>query len=442
MWGIAVVQVERRSRPAGSHISRSDQYTGKLILECSSRRILLKTRSSGLLFFVPFAPPSFRYSVVPFPSQRLGRVTLDMNQTVHGLSMGAVLITSWFAIALSGVMLLQAYIYYRGRPQNDHRIFGAMVLVLLILDMAHVVCIMITLYHYLIRNFGNNNALAYLVPSLALTVGLTVRSNFVFAERLRFTRLKPGYNHILCSKFLYMARLEARNNVIAPIIFVLQVARLISGWVTTVKAIEFGTFIAWTHQVRWIFTAGVAIAVVCDILITGSLCYWLHGSRTGLHGMDEIIDKIILYSVENGALTCFSSIASLICAIIMPGNLVFIGIHFVISKLYINSVLASLNTRNSFRAQKERHGRKIFTGLFQDVQVSRENGSGSVRESSYALQPPKSPSRAHSSHLSASSPSIGKDEAISQTAFDFIITNMRREDGMTMEEAFDTKNKV
>lgn len=33
-----------------------------------------------------------------------------------------------------------------------------------LLDSAHIVCIMITIYHYLIENFGNNDALGELVP--------------------------------------------------------------------------------------------------------------------------------------------------------------------------------------------------------------------------------------------------------------------------------------
>lgn len=32
-----------------------------------------------------------------------------------------------------------------------------------------------------------------------------------------------------------------------------------------------------TTRPQWIFTAGVSLSVTCDILITGSLCYWLHG---------------------------------------------------------------------------------------------------------------------------------------------------------------------
>ena len=37
-----------------------------------------------------------------------------------------------------------------------------------ILDLAHVICIMITVHNYLINNFGNNDALQYLYPYVLL----------------------------------------------------------------------------------------------------------------------------------------------------------------------------------------------------------------------------------------------------------------------------------
>ncbi|PAV20314.1 hypothetical protein PNOK_0294100 [Pyrrhoderma noxium] len=292
-----------------------------------------------------------------------------MEKTVKGLSVGSVLITSWFATALSGIVLLQAYFYYRSKPKNDLKIFTILIVVLLLLDSAHIVCIMITIYHYLIENFGNNDALGELVPSLALTVGLTGTITF-FAQ----------------SFFTWRVWKLSRKNIIAPITFLLQIARLTLGWVTTARAIHYGTFDDWATKVRWLFTTGVSVAVACDILITGGLCYWLHGSRTGLSSMDEAIDKLILYSVENGLLTCVFSIASLVCAIIMPGNLVFIGIHFVISKLYISSVLTALNTRNSFRARKDRVSMKPTLNMFS----FGEGTSGSARDqNSFALHPPR-----------------------------------------------------
>ncbi|KAH8119607.1 hypothetical protein DFH11DRAFT_455490 [Phellopilus nigrolimitatus] len=297
-----------------------------------------------------------------------------MNQSIAGLSIGSILVASWFAIALTGVLLFQAYMYYRGKPHNEHKIFGSLVIVLLLLDMAHAVCIMATLYHYLIKNFGNDDALKVLVPPLALTVGLTATITF-----------------LVQSFFSWRVWKLSKKNMIAPFILLLQTARLACGWTTTVKAIQLGTFVGFATHVRWIFTAGVALSVACDFLITGSLCFWLHSSRSGLHAMDAVIDKIILYSIENGLVTSMFSVASLLCAVIMPGNLVFIAIHFIISKLYINSLLASLNSRNAFRIQKERQSLKPFSGGLFLPASSRERGTDSSGDNSYVLQSPRTP---------------------------------------------------
>ncbi|PCH34370.1 hypothetical protein WOLCODRAFT_148429 [Wolfiporia cocos MD-104 SS10] len=43
------------------------------------------------------------------------------------------------------------------------------------------------------------------------------------------------------------------------------------------------------------------------------------------------------------------AIACLICWLVFPGNLVFLALHFTISKVYANSLLATLNARNSLR---------------------------------------------------------------------------------------------
>lgn len=44
-----------------------------------------------------------------------------MNVATLGVSVGALLIASWFATALSGILLVQAYFYFRRRPTNDQK---------------------------------------------------------------------------------------------------------------------------------------------------------------------------------------------------------------------------------------------------------------------------------------------------------------------------------
>ncbi|KAK7468296.1 hypothetical protein VKT23_002810 [Stygiomarasmius scandens] len=68
--------------------------------------------------------------------------------------------------------------------------------------------------------------------------------------------------------------------------------------------------------------------------------------------LNAVIDSLILYSFENGAITTVATIVSMICWLGMD-NLVFLGLHFAISKLYANSVLAVFNYRVRLRRVHE-----------------------------------------------------------------------------------------
>ena len=55
------------------------------------------------------------------------------------------------------------------------------------------------------------------------------------------------------------------------------------------------------HQ--WVFTIGLALSSAVDILIAVFLCYSLQNSRSASSSMDHVINLLILYTFENGALT-------------------------------------------------------------------------------------------------------------------------------------------
>ncbi|KAF8624450.1 hypothetical protein AX15_005868 [Amanita polypyramis BW_CC] len=55
------------------------------------------------------------------------------------------------------------------------------------------------------------------------------------------------------------------------------------------------------------------------------------------------------YFVISGALTSMCSLAALITFGVMPNNLVYAGIFFLLTKLYVNSYLAMLNARKAMR---------------------------------------------------------------------------------------------
>jgi len=65
--------------------------------------------------------------------------------------------------------------------------------------------------------------------------------------------------------------------------------------------------------------------------------------------MDQIVNTLSLYAIENGLLTSVAIVISLGCWLGMRHNLVFMAIHFVVGKLYANSLLAALNSRRRVR---------------------------------------------------------------------------------------------
>lgn len=87
-----------------------------------------------------------------------------------------------------------------------------------------------------------------------------------------------------------------------------------------------------TSSVQWLFTLGLALSAIIDVLITLTLCFYL---RDGLNGfsryafslwtyqlkkvlckrllsMDGVIHRLLLYTINNGLLTSMASVLAMI----------------------------------------------------------------------------------------------------------------------------------
>jgi len=88
------------------------------------------------------------------------------------------------------------------------------------------------------------------------------------------------------------------------------------------------------------------MSVLTDVVITVGLGYYLRALNRGLSQTKKMLSTIVSFADHNGVLTCVVTLASLICWVIMPSNLVYLGLHFTIGKCYSNSLLATLNMRD------------------------------------------------------------------------------------------------
>ncbi|KAI0768815.1 hypothetical protein BD413DRAFT_614302 [Trametes elegans] len=251
-------------------------------------------------------------------------------------SLGALILGGMVCTGLSGIVAMQTVLYFRlfSRDQFSTKLKVAVVF---LLDLLHSIMIAAANYMYCVDNFGQRDITDHVFwavgISIALTAVLTVIVHLFFA--LRLFKLSKG------------------NYWVTVPIAVLAVARVVAALVTTVELIRLGSFYEFGQRFRWVFTLGLVLSSVVDFLITGGLCYYLRRNRTGTGRFDHILDSVTLYTVENGLLTSVTTLVSLIFWLVKPHVLIYLGLHFAISKLYANSFLASMNARRILRAQSE-----------------------------------------------------------------------------------------
>ncbi|KAG1895024.1 uncharacterized protein F5891DRAFT_932159, partial [Suillus fuscotomentosus] len=86
----------------------------------------------------------------------------------------------------------------------------------------------------------------------------------------------------------------------------------------------------------WIFTMGLSLSTLVDIMITTFMCYFFRRTlQTDIyssHSTIRIIDALTFWTIQNGSMTSTATIATLICWKVMPQNLIFLGIHFIVAK--------------------------------------------------------------------------------------------------------------
>ncbi|KAH9948160.1 hypothetical protein B0H21DRAFT_821173 [Amylocystis lapponica] len=249
-------------------------------------------------------------------------------------SLGSILIGSMVAIFLSGTVTMQLFFYFTVYTRDPMKI-RFIVLGVWFLDFLHTVFICVANYEYFIANWGNNAIHDYIPWALAVSIALTATVTFI----------------VQCF-FAYRVYTVSRQNLYITVpIATLATARIAFGVLTTIELIRLHSFSHYHERFGWTFITGLAMSSALDVLVTSSLCYYLRKSRTGFASMDAIIHILTFYTVQNGLLTCLVTISALICWVTLS-NLVPFGIHLIITKLYANAALATLNARRSLHAHQ------------------------------------------------------------------------------------------
>ncbi|KIK62276.1 hypothetical protein GYMLUDRAFT_42220 [Collybiopsis luxurians FD-317 M1] len=245
---------------------------------------------------------------------------------------GALLVGALFASFLSGGVTVQTLVYYKLYPGDDSNI-KSLVFVIWLLDSCHTGLIWGSQWEYFIGLYGQETKIDYIPSTLALSIVFTGVLTFLvhsfFAQRI--------------------FRLSKRNWILVVPVVGIAALRLISATATSGTMLHYRSFTQFRDHVRWLFTLGLALSSVVDVMITLSLFVLLKRSKTEVGSLDGVIDSLILYTFETGSVTCAATIISMILWIAVPTQLFFMALHFIIGKFYATSFLVTLNSRRGLR---------------------------------------------------------------------------------------------
>jgi hypothetical protein len=238
------------------------------------------------------------------------------------------------ASILYGMTNLQTYIYFTRFPK-DWIFHKTSVGALWALDSFHLALTIHLVHFYLVESFGNVFALASIVWSLKIQIAV----NIVI---------------ILIVQSLYCIRIwkisSSRSKILpigASIVVLGGFAIGIALAVLACNAKTFNELSRWS----WAIYSSFALSTSIDIVLAGSMVFFLKKSDTGFSGTHSVMAILIRYILSSGLITSACSMAALIAYITMPHNLVFLGIEFLLTKLYVNSFLAMLNARKGMRSR-------------------------------------------------------------------------------------------
>ncbi|KAF7309439.1 Glycoside hydrolase [Mycena indigotica] len=292
------------------------------------------------------------------------------------LAYGPILVGGCVAFLLSGIVAVQCIIFFKLYP-DESRLKTGLVAGVWTLDVAQTVFIIASFIDYFIVHFGDM-AFCQIIPwSIALTILLTALQTCVV--------------HLFYAAKIY--RSSAGNWFITAPIVLFAFLRVGAAVAATAEMLRIRRWVAFEHGIpHFLFTAGLTLSAATDAIITLCLCYYLRQIRriSTSSVMDSVLNKLTLYTLENGFVTFLTTMATLLLWLFLDNTGIPLALHFVLGKLYPNSLLVLLNTRKSLR---EMHAGD------PGIAIQPHTDSTHHLAAYYALFPHRAPLTSHHDHV-------------------------------------------
>ncbi|KAI0721766.1 hypothetical protein C8Q72DRAFT_77896 [Fomitopsis betulina] len=242
-------------------------------------------------------------------------------------TLGAGFLGHFVTAILYGITSLQAFTYFK-HYFRDPPLLRVLVLALWILDSVHVAFVTYTMYFYMILNFGK--------PAIVEQPVWSVWS-MIIVSNVSNTIVRGIFGHRLW-------KLSRGSWLLPMIVAILSTCIICDGVYFASKGLQIDSFLG-IAEFSWSLYFGLGFEVVNDFVITFAQYFYLRRFRTGVSTTDSVVSVLMLYCVNTGLLTSICALLCLITYATLPHLYLYFAFYFILSKLYVNSVLANLNAR-------------------------------------------------------------------------------------------------
>lgn len=251
-------------------------------------------------------------------------------------SYGAILLGAFASVGLLGITTLQAWLYY-SRYDKDPTILKLTVAAVWIIEFIRSSFGVHASYHYAILEWGNLSALLTVVWSIDAIVFMT--------------NMGELFGHLY---FAWRVKILSNGRLILPSIIVFfTISNFALGVTTFVLSNAQSVVSQRTNGPSSVLSStALCTAIATDVTITLSLIFLLNRSRTGFSKTNRLINTLIFYAINIGAITSVTDIVVLVLNRLVPETgQNYVAIYEIVGNFYANSFLASLNARASLRSQ-------------------------------------------------------------------------------------------
>ncbi|KAH7922195.1 hypothetical protein BV22DRAFT_1131639 [Leucogyrophana mollusca] len=245
-------------------------------------------------------------------------------------SVGALEVGGFVMIYFFGFVTVQTYHYYRKYP-GDLTWLRLMVAFVWFFEIAHSISVVIGMYDISVTRFGQQSAETLSPAPSGFAWSILFGGFFPLVVQGFFIhRVHVFSKKIYLPMFCWTVCLLRFSGTIGAAIYVIA---------------SHSSFRRLEKEMGWAISAVLIMGVANDVIVAGSMCYYLKREKASVDSTIKLLDRLVAYTIETGLLTSLTTLTSFVCFQSMSANYAWFAVYLFNAEVYANALLANLNAR-------------------------------------------------------------------------------------------------